>query len=73
MMNIKEMNRELTDDELKSVAGGDEEPNIKCPRCTSWGTMKITYKQKTTQYGEEIDVRVLDCTFCGFHREIPLY
>ena len=59
--------------QVDKVAGGDGWDPDKCPMCGSKGGLTVTYKQKTTQYGDLIDVRVVSCCYCGYHDEIPQY
>ena len=61
----------LDKEHLDKAAGGEWDPD-KCPICNSSG-LSVTYKQKTTEYGDVIDVCVVNCHWCGYYKEIPQY
>ncbi len=66
---------EIPKELLDKVAGGGpaEAAEDMCPRCEKKGCLNVTYKQKMTNFGDLIDVRVIDCSNCWYHAEIPQY
>ena len=61
----------LDKEQLDEVVGG-EAVDAACPRCKMTGCLTVNYSQKIIN-GQLTDIRVVDCSYCWYHKEIPLY
>ncbi len=61
------MDKEQVDEVVGGFLYADQ-----CPRCEKRGCLTITYSQKMTDHGL-LYIRIVDCSNCWYHKEIPLY
>jgi hypothetical protein len=64
----------LDEEQLDKVVGaGELQPDAVCPRCRHTGHIYDSFTQKMDNNGNLIDYRIVDCTCCWYHKEIPQY